>query len=130
MESTKPAEPFLRHVEKDVLIPKRMREKAKERCVEKVEAIRILCFMKNANRSICKKRQSLKRLGFLQKKDNRNFLQVCSHEIHSVGDQWVNLQLGEKIQLADAFLINVVIENGKGLYKAFLFRVRNRLSLQ
>ncbi|MBN3305499.1 COXM1 protein, partial [Amia calva] len=36
-------EPFLRHVEKDVLIPKRMREKAKERCVEKVEAFNHCC---------------------------------------------------------------------------------------
>lgn len=30
-------EPNLRHVETDVLIPKLMREKAKERCAEKVE---------------------------------------------------------------------------------------------
>lgn len=29
----------LRHVEKDVLIPKMMREKARERCVEKVEGV-------------------------------------------------------------------------------------------
>lgn len=30
-------EPPLRHVEKDVLIPKMMREKAKERCVQHVD---------------------------------------------------------------------------------------------
>lgn len=34
-------EPNLRHVETDVLIPKLMREKAKERCAEKVEGISI-----------------------------------------------------------------------------------------
>nr|ACQ58913.1 C3orf68 homolog [Anoplopoma fimbria] len=33
----------LRHVEKDVLIPKMMREKAKERCAEKVEAFNHCC---------------------------------------------------------------------------------------
>ncbi|XP_062071447.1 COX assembly mitochondrial protein homolog isoform X2 [Lepus europaeus] len=32
-----PAEQHLRHVEKDVLIPKIMREKAKERCSEQVQ---------------------------------------------------------------------------------------------
>ncbi|XP_006244096.1 COX assembly mitochondrial protein homolog isoform X3 [Rattus norvegicus] len=32
-----PAEQHLRHVEKDVLIPKIMREKARERCSEQVE---------------------------------------------------------------------------------------------
>lgn len=32
-------EPSLRHVETDVLIPKLMREKAKERCAEKVEGM-------------------------------------------------------------------------------------------
>lgn len=32
-------EPNLRHVETDVLIPKLMREKAKERCAEKVEGM-------------------------------------------------------------------------------------------
>lgn len=31
-----PEEPFLRHVETDVLIPKMVREKAKELCAEKV----------------------------------------------------------------------------------------------
>lgn len=39
-------EPSLRHVETDVLIPKMMREKAKERCAEKVEGMyvrRTLC---------------------------------------------------------------------------------------
>ncbi|XP_036049156.1 COX assembly mitochondrial protein homolog [Onychomys torridus] len=35
-----PAEQHLRHVEKDVLIPKIMREKARERCSEQVEVIR------------------------------------------------------------------------------------------
>ncbi|XP_069051319.1 COX assembly mitochondrial protein homolog isoform X3 [Lepisosteus oculatus] len=39
MESAKTGEPSLRHVEKDVLIPKMMREKAKEYCSEKVDAI-------------------------------------------------------------------------------------------
>lgn len=34
-----PEEMHLRHVEVDVLIPKLMREKAKERCVEKVEGV-------------------------------------------------------------------------------------------
>uniref|UniRef100_G3NSV0 COX assembly mitochondrial protein n=1 Tax=Gasterosteus aculeatus TaxID=69293 RepID=G3NSV0_GASAC len=33
----------LRHVEKDVLIPKMMREKAKERCAEKVAAFNHCC---------------------------------------------------------------------------------------
>lgn len=32
-------EPNLRHVETDVLIPKMMRERAKERCAEKVEGM-------------------------------------------------------------------------------------------
>lgn len=32
-------EPHLRHVEIDVLIPNLMREKAKERCAEKVEGM-------------------------------------------------------------------------------------------
>nr|XP_020136594.1 COX assembly mitochondrial protein homolog isoform X2 [Microcebus murinus] len=32
-----PAEQHLRHVEKDVLIPKIMREKARERCSEQVQ---------------------------------------------------------------------------------------------
>ncbi|XP_071369131.1 COX assembly mitochondrial protein homolog [Centroberyx affinis] len=43
MEAAKAEEPFLRHVETDVLIPKLMREKAKERCVEKVEAFNHCC---------------------------------------------------------------------------------------
>lgn len=39
-----PEEPKLRHVETDVLIPKMMREKAKELCNEKVQGGRlILC---------------------------------------------------------------------------------------
>ncbi|XP_034031175.1 COX assembly mitochondrial protein homolog [Thalassophryne amazonica] len=42
MEATKTDE-HLRHVEKDVLIPKIMREKAKERCAEKVEAFTHCC---------------------------------------------------------------------------------------
>ncbi|XP_061572372.1 COX assembly mitochondrial protein homolog isoform X2 [Cololabis saira] len=33
----------LRHVETDVLIPKMMRERAKERCVERVEAFNHCC---------------------------------------------------------------------------------------
>ncbi|XP_043920692.1 COX assembly mitochondrial protein homolog isoform X2 [Protopterus annectens] len=37
MESVNSEEPHLRHVEKDVLIPKMMREKAKELCSDKVE---------------------------------------------------------------------------------------------
>ncbi|MBN3325907.1 COXM1 protein, partial [Atractosteus spatula] len=36
-------EPSLRHVEKDVLIPKMMREKAKEYCSEKVDAFSQCC---------------------------------------------------------------------------------------
>ncbi|XP_035246707.1 COX assembly mitochondrial protein homolog [Anguilla anguilla] len=43
MESPEKEEPFLRHVEVDVLIPKLMREKAKERCVETVEAFTHCC---------------------------------------------------------------------------------------
>ncbi|XP_036393799.1 COX assembly mitochondrial protein homolog isoform X1 [Megalops cyprinoides] len=43
MESTKTEEPFLRHVEKDVLIPKLMREKAKERCADQVQAFNHCC---------------------------------------------------------------------------------------
>ncbi|KAK1173475.1 hypothetical protein AOXY_G3594 [Acipenser oxyrinchus oxyrinchus] len=43
MESAKREEPVLRHVEKDVLIPKLMREKAKERCSEKVHAFNECC---------------------------------------------------------------------------------------
>ncbi|XP_046889037.1 COX assembly mitochondrial protein homolog isoform X1 [Hypomesus transpacificus] len=42
METTK-SEPFLRHVETDVLIPKMMREKAKERCAKKVDAFNHCC---------------------------------------------------------------------------------------
>ncbi|CAL8337511.1 COX assembly mitochondrial protein homolog [Gadus morhua] len=37
------AEPKLRHVETDVLIPKMMREKAKELCHEKVQAFNVCC---------------------------------------------------------------------------------------
>ncbi|GAB1294790.1 COX assembly mitochondrial protein homolog [Apodemus speciosus] len=36
-----PAEQHLRHVEKDVLIPKIMREKARERCSEQVEGMEV-----------------------------------------------------------------------------------------
>ncbi|XP_030013885.1 COX assembly mitochondrial protein homolog [Sphaeramia orbicularis] len=43
MEATKTDDIQLRHVEKDVLIPKLMREKAKERCAEKVEAFNHCC---------------------------------------------------------------------------------------
>ncbi|KAK5862619.1 hypothetical protein PBY51_017991 [Eleginops maclovinus] len=43
MEATKTDEIQLRHVETDVLIPKMMREKAKEICVEKVEAFNHCC---------------------------------------------------------------------------------------
>ncbi|XP_067094945.1 COX assembly mitochondrial protein homolog isoform X1 [Osmerus mordax] len=43
METTKSEDPFLRHVETDVLIPKIMREKAKERCAEKVDAFNHCC---------------------------------------------------------------------------------------
>ncbi|XP_017655425.1 COX assembly mitochondrial protein homolog isoform X1 [Nannospalax galili] len=38
-----PAEQHLRHVEKDVLIPKIMREKARERCSEQVEDFTKCC---------------------------------------------------------------------------------------
>jgi len=41
--TTGPAEPFLRHVETDVLIPKLMREKAKELCAEKVTNFNHCC---------------------------------------------------------------------------------------
>uniref|UniRef100_A0A8C4SLE3 COX assembly mitochondrial protein n=1 Tax=Erpetoichthys calabaricus TaxID=27687 RepID=A0A8C4SLE3_ERPCA len=37
------AEPTLRHVEKDVLIPKLMREKARQRCSEKVRDFTHCC---------------------------------------------------------------------------------------
>ncbi|XP_070691428.1 COX assembly mitochondrial protein homolog [Pempheris klunzingeri] len=43
MEAAHAEEIHLRHVEKDVLIPKMMREKAKERCAEKVEAFNLCC---------------------------------------------------------------------------------------
>uniref|UniRef100_A0A1A8EQC4 COX assembly mitochondrial protein n=1 Tax=Nothobranchius korthausae TaxID=1143690 RepID=A0A1A8EQC4_9TELE len=43
MEATNTEEIQLRHVEKDVLIPKMMREKAKERCADKVEAFNQCC---------------------------------------------------------------------------------------
>ncbi|KAG8442913.1 hypothetical protein GDO86_011648 [Hymenochirus boettgeri] len=42
MDSGK-SEPFLRHVEKDVLIPKIMREKARVLCSDKVEAFTKCC---------------------------------------------------------------------------------------
>ncbi|XP_040022398.1 COX assembly mitochondrial protein homolog [Gasterosteus aculeatus] len=43
MEAVNTEEIHLRHVEKDVLIPKMMREKAKERCAEKVDAFNHCC---------------------------------------------------------------------------------------
>ncbi|XP_077430940.1 COX assembly mitochondrial protein homolog [Vanacampus margaritifer] len=43
MEATKAEEVKLRHVEKDVLIPQKMREKAKERCADRVEAFTQCC---------------------------------------------------------------------------------------
>uniref|UniRef100_A0AAZ1XJW7 COX assembly mitochondrial protein n=1 Tax=Oreochromis aureus TaxID=47969 RepID=A0AAZ1XJW7_OREAU len=43
MEATNAEETHLRHVEKDVLIPKKMREKAKELCADKVEAFSHCC---------------------------------------------------------------------------------------
>ncbi|TDH12129.1 hypothetical protein EPR50_G00067550 [Perca flavescens] len=43
MEAANTGEIQLRHVEKDVLIPKMMREKAKERCAQKVEAFNHCC---------------------------------------------------------------------------------------
>ncbi|XP_078109570.1 COX assembly mitochondrial protein homolog [Sander vitreus] len=43
MEAANTEEIHLRHVEKDVLIPKMMREKAKERCAQKVEAFNHCC---------------------------------------------------------------------------------------
>ncbi|XP_033497648.1 COX assembly mitochondrial protein homolog [Epinephelus fuscoguttatus] len=43
MEAANAEEVHLRHVEKDVLIPKLMREKAKELCAEKVEAFSHCC---------------------------------------------------------------------------------------
>ncbi|KAJ8290857.1 hypothetical protein GJAV_G00018420 [Gymnothorax javanicus] len=43
MDTPEKEEPVLRHVEVDVLIPKLMREKAKELCVEKVEAFTQCC---------------------------------------------------------------------------------------
>lgn len=43
METVNAEEIQLRHVETDVLIPKMMREKAKDRCVEKVEAFNHCC---------------------------------------------------------------------------------------
>lgn len=42
METAKP-EVHLRHVETDVLIPKMMREKARERCAEQVQAFTVCC---------------------------------------------------------------------------------------
>ncbi|XP_043113641.1 COX assembly mitochondrial protein homolog [Puntigrus tetrazona] len=43
MDPSKAEEPELRHVEKDVLIPKLMREKAKERCSEHVHEFNRCC---------------------------------------------------------------------------------------
>ncbi|KAM4687764.1 COX assembly mitochondrial protein homolog [Discoglossus pictus] len=43
MDSGKAEEPDLRHVEKDVLIPKMIREKARVLCADKVEAFSKCC---------------------------------------------------------------------------------------
>ncbi|KAM9852421.1 COX assembly mitochondrial protein homolog [Aulostomus maculatus] len=43
METANEGEVRLRHVEKDVLIPQMMREKARERCAERVEAFSHCC---------------------------------------------------------------------------------------
>lgn len=43
MEPSNSEESHLRHVEKDVLIPKMMREKARELCSDKVEAFSKCC---------------------------------------------------------------------------------------
>ncbi|XP_072268487.1 COX assembly mitochondrial protein homolog [Pyxicephalus adspersus] len=43
MDSDKAEEPYLRHVEKDVLIPKLMREKSKVLCAKQVEAFTKCC---------------------------------------------------------------------------------------
>ncbi|XP_053570220.1 COX assembly mitochondrial protein homolog [Bombina bombina] len=43
MDENKADHPFLRHVEKDVLIPKMIREKARELCADKVEAFTSCC---------------------------------------------------------------------------------------
>lgn len=43
METSKEDEPQLRHVETDVLIPKMMREKAKQRCAQLVDAFTVCC---------------------------------------------------------------------------------------
>ncbi|XP_066534422.1 COX assembly mitochondrial protein homolog [Hoplias malabaricus] len=43
MDTSKSDEPHLRHVEMDVLIPKKMREKARERCSQEVKAFSTCC---------------------------------------------------------------------------------------
>ncbi|XP_062842169.1 COX assembly mitochondrial protein homolog [Trichomycterus rosablanca] len=43
METSNTGEPHLRHVELDVLIPKMMREKAKERCAQHVQEFTQCC---------------------------------------------------------------------------------------
>ncbi|XP_061772224.1 COX assembly mitochondrial protein homolog [Nerophis ophidion] len=43
MEAVNNGEMHLRHVETDVLIPKLMREKAKEICIDKVQAFNLCC---------------------------------------------------------------------------------------
>ncbi|KAK2815361.1 hypothetical protein Q7C36_023627 [Tachysurus vachellii] len=43
METSNSEEPHLRHVERDVLIPKLMRQKAKELCAQHVEAFTQCC---------------------------------------------------------------------------------------
>ncbi|XP_051029569.1 COX assembly mitochondrial protein homolog isoform X2 [Phodopus roborovskii] len=72
-----PAEPHLRHVEKDVLIPKIMREKARERCSEQVEVIMIQPSMKNANWNISRKGKNSEKPEFLPRRGYKNFLQAC-----------------------------------------------------
>ncbi|XP_060241073.1 COX assembly mitochondrial protein homolog isoform X2 [Meriones unguiculatus] len=72
-----PADQHLRHVEKDVLIPKIMREKARERCSEQVGAIMIRPSMKNANWNISKKGKNSEELEFLPRKGYRSFPQAC-----------------------------------------------------
>ncbi|XP_063121916.1 COX assembly mitochondrial protein homolog isoform X5 [Rattus norvegicus] len=76
-----PAEQHLRHVEKDVLIPKIMREKARERCSEQVEAIMIQPSMKNANWSISRKGKNSEELEFLPRKGSRSFPQACRQTV-------------------------------------------------
>ncbi|XP_048850070.1 COX assembly mitochondrial protein homolog isoform X1 [Brienomyrus brachyistius] len=78
MKASKEGEPALRHVELDVLIPKLMREKARERCADKVEATRIPNFKKSANSNMLKRRRSMRRLASQQRTGNRNCPPACS----------------------------------------------------